>query len=136
MQITDAGGNAVVRQYTLGSREGIGQVPAGGGVFTPQPTTVVRTTAPTTITATATATAVASVSAALTGDKLSYGLNIPLAGAGAGLTLVGAGLWYGVRRMKVDGGMERIDPEPELHFEKPKDTGGMGQIDPPARRDR
>jgi len=137
VQITDAGGNAVVRQYTQGSREGLGVVPPGGGVFTPQPTTVVRTTAPASTATTATATGGASVSADLRADKVSYGLNYPLAVAGTGLTLAGASLWLGLRRIKEGGGMEQIDPpDVRLGLPKEKGGGGMEQIDPPVRRDR
>lgn len=96
VQITDASGQAVVRQYTLGSRPGRGQVPAGGGAFTPQtpsPTTVARTGTPTP-TATSTATPASAVVAGTTG-----GPNVPLAALGLVLTIGGLGVIFGGPRL-------------------------------------
>ncbi len=114
VQITDASGQALVRQYTLGSRPGRGQVPAGGGVFTPQtpsPTTVALspTPFPTTTTRPATGTPAPTASPA-TGT--AGGPNLPLALFGGLLTLGGLGVAW--RGPLILGG-------PHIRKEAPKD---------------
>jgi hypothetical protein len=103
VQITDASGLALVRQYpTLGSRAGRGPVPDGGGVFTPQPglaTTVVRTSAPTTAAATQSASAT-YVSIAPTTKSEDGTVNFPLAGAGAVLVIGGGAVVLGPGRKR------------------------------------
>ncbi len=103
MQITDASGLALVRQYpTLGSRAGRGPVPDGGGVFTPQPglpTTVVRTAAPTAAAATQTANAT-YVSIAPTTKADDGTANFPLAGGGALLVIGGSAVAVGAGRKR------------------------------------
>ena len=111
VQITDASGLALVRQYpTLGSRAGRGTVPDGGGVFTPQPglaTTVVRTTAP----AAATQTAIGTYLSIAPSTKSAEGsANYPLAGAGALLVIGGGAVVLGPgRKRPTDAPMLRED---------------------------
>ena len=97
VQITDASGQqAVVRQYTLGSRAGRGQVPAGGGVFTPQqpsPATVARSATPTPTAAPTTTPTSAAVAGTTSGP------NLPLAALGLVLTLGGLGVMLGGPRL-------------------------------------
>jgi hypothetical protein len=121
VQITDAGGNSVVRQYTLGSRAGRGQVPQGGGVFTPQPTTVVRTGAPT---AASTSAPTASTGTA----SISYGINYPLAGLGTVLVAGGAGLWYAGRR-KQPGGVAQQKADDPCARERENEAGARARLD-------
>ena len=112
VQITDASGLALVRQYpTLGSRAGRGTVPDGGGVFTPQPTvalatTVVRTTAPSTAAAAQTAIATYATTASTKSD--GGDVNYPLAGGGAVLVVGGLAVAIG-------GGRKRSTDIPMLH---------------------
>lgn len=115
VQVTDASGLALVRQYpTLGSRAGRGPVPDGGGVFTPQPTvalatTVVRTTAP--ASAVATQTAIATYATTASTSKADDGsVNYPLAGGGAVLVIGGAAVALGPgRKRSTDAPMLRED---------------------------
>ncbi len=108
VQISDSSGQALVRQYTLGSREGRGQVPAGGGVFTPQPpspTTIARTATPVATPTTAAATATAATTTTTASD-----VNYPLAGVGAVVTMGGLALAY-VGRKRYPGAYSALDKE-------------------------